>query len=77
MVDKLGLGQVFLRVLRFFPVNIIPTWLSKLTACIVSGMNNRAIGGRRSETQSYPIDMTIIIILVRPTELIEILTAVI
>jgi hypothetical protein len=29
-VDKVALGQAFLRVLRFFPVNIIPRWLSKL-----------------------------------------------
>jgi hypothetical protein len=26
MVDKVALGQVFLRVLLFFPVNIIPPW---------------------------------------------------
>jgi hypothetical protein len=26
VVEKVALGQVFLRVLRFFPVNIIPTW---------------------------------------------------
>jgi hypothetical protein len=27
VVDKVALGQVFLWVLRFFPVNIIPPWL--------------------------------------------------
>jgi hypothetical protein len=26
VVDKVALRQVFFRVLRFFPVNIIPTW---------------------------------------------------
>jgi hypothetical protein len=30
VVDQLALGQVFLRVLRFSPVNIIPPWLSTL-----------------------------------------------
>jgi hypothetical protein len=29
-VDKVGLGQAFLRVIRFLPVNIIPPWLSML-----------------------------------------------
>jgi branched-subunit amino acid transport protein len=28
-VDKVALGQVFLRVLRFSPVSIIPPWLYK------------------------------------------------
>jgi hypothetical protein len=28
VVDKVALGQVFLRLLRFSPVNIIPPWLS-------------------------------------------------
>jgi hypothetical protein len=28
VVDKVVLGQVFLRVLRLSPVNIIPPWLS-------------------------------------------------
>jgi hypothetical protein len=27
VMDKLALGQVFLRVIRFSPVNIIPPWL--------------------------------------------------
>jgi hypothetical protein len=30
VVDKVALGQVFLRVLQFSPVNIIPPLLSKL-----------------------------------------------
>jgi hypothetical protein len=38
VVDKVALGQVFLRVLRLFPVNIIPPWLSKLISsgeCVI------------------------------------------
>jgi hypothetical protein len=27
VVDKVALGQVFVRVLRFFPVSIIPPWI--------------------------------------------------
>jgi len=30
VVDKVALGQVFLQVLRFSPVSIIPPWLSIL-----------------------------------------------
>jgi hypothetical protein len=30
VVDRVALGQVFLSVLQFFPVNIIPPWLSIL-----------------------------------------------
>jgi hypothetical protein len=29
-MDKVALGQVFLQVLRFFPLSIIPPWLSIL-----------------------------------------------
>jgi hypothetical protein len=38
VVDKMALGQVFLRVLRFSPVNIIPPLLSKLISsgeCVI------------------------------------------
>jgi hypothetical protein len=38
VVDKVGLGQVFLRVLLFFPVSIIPPSLSKLISsgeCVI------------------------------------------
>jgi hypothetical protein len=55
MVDTVALGQVYLRVLRFSPVNIIPPSLSVLVYRL--GMNNRPIGGRSSETSSHPIDM--------------------
>jgi hypothetical protein len=30
VVDKAALGQAFLRVIRFFPISIIPPWLSTL-----------------------------------------------
>jgi hypothetical protein len=30
VVDIVALGQVFLRILKFSPVNIIPPWLSIL-----------------------------------------------
>jgi hypothetical protein len=32
VVDEVTLGQVFIRVLRFSPVNIIPPLLSKLSS---------------------------------------------
>jgi hypothetical protein len=38
VVDKVALGQVFLRVLRFSPVDIIPPSLSKLMSsgeCVI------------------------------------------
>jgi hypothetical protein len=52
VVDKVALGQVFLQVLQFSPVNIIPPWLS-----ITLWMNNRPVGGHSLETWSYPIYM--------------------
>jgi hypothetical protein len=30
VVNKVALRQVFLRVIRFYPANIIPSWLSVL-----------------------------------------------
>jgi hypothetical protein len=53
-VGKVTLGEVSLRVLRFFPVIIIPPWLHTYIIC---GMNNSPVGGRSSETSSHPIDM--------------------
>jgi hypothetical protein len=55
-VDKLALGQVFLRVLLFPPVSIIPPRLS-IQSHNTRGMNNRPVSGRSSETLSHPIDM--------------------
>jgi hypothetical protein len=41
VVDKVALGQVFLEVLHFPPVSVIPLWLSKLT--YLWGMNNKPV----------------------------------
>jgi hypothetical protein len=55
VVDKVTVGQVFNRVLRFSLVsNITPPWLH--THIIIWGKNNRSTGGRSSETYSRPID---------------------
>jgi hypothetical protein len=55
VVDKVALGQVFLRVLRLSRVNIIPPWLSILIYHL--RINNRPVGGCSSETLFHPIDM--------------------
>jgi hypothetical protein len=47
VVDKVALGQVFLRILQFSPVSIIPPSLSKL---IIWGMHNVSVSGNSSET---------------------------
>jgi hypothetical protein len=52
--DKVALEEDFLRVLPFFPENIIPLRLSILT---IWELNNRPAGGQSSETQSRPIVM--------------------
>jgi hypothetical protein len=44
-VDQVTVEQVFLRVFRFYPINIIPPWLCILIYII----------GQSSETQSHPI----------------------
>jgi ABC-type sugar transport system permease subunit len=54
VVEKVTMGQVFFRVLWFFPVSVIPSCLSMLIYHL--GMNNRPDAGRSSETQSHPID---------------------
>jgi hypothetical protein len=54
-VDKVALGQIFLKVFLFSPVNIIPPWLSTLIYNL--GMNNTSVGGRSSETYSHAIEM--------------------
>jgi hypothetical protein len=55
-VDRVALGQCFLRVVRFSPVTVISLWLSTLLY-IRWGMNNRPVSGRSSETKSHPIDV--------------------
>jgi hypothetical protein len=46
-VDKVTLGQVSLRVLRFPPVNIIPPLLH-IHTCNIWGMDNGPVSGRSS-----------------------------
>jgi hypothetical protein len=55
VVHKVALGQVFLGVLLFHPVDIIPSWFPILIYHL--GMNNRSVCGCSSETSSDPIDM--------------------
>jgi hypothetical protein len=58
IVDKVAVGQAFIRVHRYSRViSIIPPWPFILIYHL--GMNNRPVGGRSSETQSRPIDMNI------------------
>jgi hypothetical protein len=54
VVDKVTLGQIFLRILRFTPVSVIPSVFSIL---IIWGMKNRSIGDRSSNILSVPIYM--------------------
>jgi hypothetical protein len=55
MVDKVAMGNTFLHVLRL-SLSISFHRFSPLSH-IVCRMDNRAAGGRSSETQSHPIDM--------------------
>jgi hypothetical protein len=57
VVDSVLLGQVFLRVLRFFFFNNIPPWLSILIYHL--GVSNRLLGDRSLETQACPVDMNL------------------
>jgi hypothetical protein len=53
MVDKLALGQGFLQVLWFSPINIIP-WLLHIHSCIIWWTDNGPVSGCSSnETQSH------------------------
>jgi hypothetical protein len=54
VVDRLALGQGFLRVLPFFPLVIIS---QELHIHIIWGINNKASEGSSSETKSRPIDI--------------------
>jgi hypothetical protein len=56
VVDRVALGQRFIRVLQFSPVIIIPP---RLSVIIIWGMNNMPIGDRSSETSSHHIDVNI------------------
>jgi hypothetical protein len=59
VVDRVALGQVFLRFPRFSPVSIISSLLSILS-CIISGMDNGPVSGPVPETKSHPIAIIII-----------------
>jgi hypothetical protein len=55
VMDKVALGKVFLRVLRFSLVNITPSCLSILIYHL--RLNISAVGDRSSETLCHHIDM--------------------
>jgi hypothetical protein len=64
MVDKLAPGQGFFQVLPFSPVNIIPRWLSTIMH-IIWEVKNSPDSGRSSETQSQPVvigDLVVIVL---------------
>jgi hypothetical protein len=54
VVDRLALGQVFVRVFSF-PLSLSLNWGSMHMHHL--GMDNRPVGGRRSKIQSCSIDM--------------------
>jgi hypothetical protein len=56
VVDKVALGQVFLRVLRF---SLVPFHRGYPYSHMTWGMNNRPDGGRSSQTSYQPIDMNV------------------
>jgi hypothetical protein len=56
VMDTVAPRQVFLRILPFSLVGIIPPWLSILICHL--GESSRPAGGRSSETSSRPIDMS-------------------
>jgi hypothetical protein len=47
VVDRVALGQVFLRVLQFLLVSVIPPLLH-IHSCIVCGIDNGPVRGRSS-----------------------------
>jgi hypothetical protein len=47
VIDKVALGQVFLRVLRFSPASIIPPLLH-IHSCIMWGLDSGLVRGRNS-----------------------------
>jgi hypothetical protein len=54
VLDEVALRQVFLRVLRFSPVIIIPPLLH-IHSCIIWGMDRGPVNGPVSHTSSHPI----------------------
>jgi hypothetical protein len=59
VADKVALGQVLLRILRFSPVSIVPPWLSML---IPGRWTINPFSGRSSEAPSHPIDIKIMVL---------------
>jgi hypothetical protein len=60
VMDEVALGQVFLRVLLFHPVNIIPTLLH-IRSCIIWGMKNgpfRGLGATSAHRNNIDITIT-------------------
>jgi hypothetical protein len=57
VVDRVALGQVFLRVLRLPPPLALSFYRGPPYAFISGGMYYRPIGGRSSETWSHSINM--------------------
>jgi hypothetical protein len=47
VVDKMVLGQVSLRALRFYPVSTIPAMLH-IHSCVICGLENRPVIARSS-----------------------------
>jgi hypothetical protein len=54
VVDKVALGQVFVRVLLFFPVDIIPLLLH-IHSCIIRGMDKGSVRDPFPQRQYHPI----------------------
>jgi hypothetical protein len=55
VVDKVALGQVFIRVL---PILLTISFHRGCSHSYITwGMNDRPLGGSSSETQSHPIDI--------------------
>jgi hypothetical protein len=68
VVDKVALGQVFLRVLRFFPVRIIPLLLH-IHSYIIWWMDKGPVSGRSSnEAQSHLIAITTTVTILIPAD---------
>jgi hypothetical protein len=57
VVDKVALGQVFLRVLRFSPANIIPPSLSKLVLVSSGGRTICPVVAAVQRHKSHPIEI--------------------
>jgi hypothetical protein len=57
MVDRMALGQVYFRVLRISPLNIIQPWLHNHIIVYHLEDEKMCVSGRRSGTHSDPNDI--------------------